>query len=736
MAIDNLNLYRQGLPAGHQTDKYSANPWFVFSKNADIFSSSNSFKATAWSWASQVDEWVVDIDPTWRFELHSDCRVYDTLEQEYVTWWSMNLWVINQINYGSWNEDPSRWKPIKLIVKRDNRWIQWKTIVVVTSTIVYTYFNESFKPTITLSNPVWCTINNWVISVSWDPSTIEFDVSFDEVWYFYWALTMIKKEKSTGTPYWDLTINEVKAYYPNLYYNTDDNDRIDYAGTWYSQIVTHESTDKTYFWIEPTDWTFNRNITAFYIPWYAEWTAGTKCSLHVKLNNVKEDDWGTEMSFNWTLEFDVPSDFYVSSYTAFLPPYLQRKVKEQYSKEEAYVISNVYTALVYMFEPVEWRYNFVEESELPWRSGEEFADMVVTDEVIYRFWNKRGFWVISKASVDDPAWENAITTTYPWIKFIGAVRYNDLIYIIADDRWISWLYAYNGSELVKIISWKEIRYERNYIEKSELFRFNLIEMWRDNILIGTDDWRVFMYWNTYWWKGLAVIYEGESWETIEWFTLAEESLSLSTKIWNTYYFREYLWDKAIKNYKQEFEVVLPMIVWNHFIEKEIYDLHTSFILPSSNCSIEYWICANHYHFWTFICTTNREISQKDDQWNIIQYTVDWFEWEYYFKFIEQNGHQYTFELVWDLPIQINTTNKISYEWWTSLTFTSFNHFRKLISFSAEWYTEKFERITNINNKLDLPRTHSLQVMVKWYWTPNYTPEVFSINLVSNQRDRW
>ena len=95
-----------------------------------------------------------------------------------------------------------------------------------------------------------------------------------------------------------------------------------------------------------------------------------------------------------------------------------------------------------------------------------------------------------------------------------------------------------------------------------------------------------------------------------------------------------------------------------------------------------------------------------------------------------------FQLVWDLPVQINTTNKISYEWWSSLTFTSFNHFRKLKTIKAQWYTEKFDRTVNINNMLQLPTTHSLQVMIKWYWTEKYTPEIFTVNLVSNQRNRW
>ena len=66
MAIDNLNYYSAWLPAGQQTDRYSSQPWCLRSKNLDIFSSSKSVKATAWSnpitiWSDviKVEWWLV-----------------------------------------------------------------------------------------------------------------------------------------------------------------------------------------------------------------------------------------------------------------------------------------------------------------------------------------------------------------------------------------------------------------------------------------------------------------------------------------------------------------------------------------------------------------------------------------------------------------------------------------------------------------------------------------------------
>ena len=75
-------------------------------------------------------------------------------------------------------------------------------------------------------------------------------------------------------------------------------------------------------------------------------------------------------------------------------------------------------------------------------------------------------------------------------------------------------------------------------------------------------------------------------------------------------------------------------------------------------------------------------------------------------------------------------------WVRMLGFTSFNHFRKIWAITTTEYVEWEFRFTNLNNKLELPKSHSLQIMVKGYWDSDHTPELFSLDLVANQRDRW
>ena len=74
MAIDNLNYMSSWLPAWQQTDKYSSLPWCLKSKNLDIFSSSKSVKATAFTEPTTTDSDIVK--KYWKLKLKTDVKVY------------------------------------------------------------------------------------------------------------------------------------------------------------------------------------------------------------------------------------------------------------------------------------------------------------------------------------------------------------------------------------------------------------------------------------------------------------------------------------------------------------------------------------------------------------------------------------------------------------------------------------------------------------------------------------
>ena len=91
----------------------------------------------------------------------------------------------------------------------------------------------------------------------------------------------------------------------------------------------------------------------------------------------------------------------------------------------------------------------------------------------------------------------------------------------------------------------------------------------------------------------------------------------------------------------------------------------------------------------------------------------------------------------DLPYQtLTTSNLVSEDTTVTIAFVEYNNFKRIRQITTDKFIEWFYREENITAKLWLPRTHSLQLMVRWIGTANYTPEVFWVGLDSNQRNRW
>jgi hypothetical protein len=146
MAIDNLNYYSAWLPAGQQTDRYSSQPWCLRSKNLDIFSSSKSVKATAFS---QPIAWAWDvIKQEWNLILKTDGKVYD------ISSWSEVLVVDPSINFPvyqvsyNWRfgtYEDATWGTVQDLVAK-YEWDELKSYVVFTDRASYTWSSVKFTP--------------------------------------------------------------------------------------------------------------------------------------------------------------------------------------------------------------------------------------------------------------------------------------------------------------------------------------------------------------------------------------------------------------------------------------------------------------------------------------------------------------------------------------------------------------------------------------------------------------
>ena len=145
--------------------------------------------------------------------------------------------------------------------------------------------------------------------------------------------------------------------------------------------------------------------------------------------------------------------------------------------------------------------------------------------------------------------------------------------------------------------------------------------------------------------------------------------------------------------------------------------------------------ANHYHFWTF----KTDWSFTPNVWS--KWIIDGTDFNYHLDFVEKNWNYLTFKLVWDLPAMTGQETMRLTEFVTMqephyIWYTEFNHFRKIWEITTTEYKEWEFRFHNLNNKLELPKSHSLQIMVRGKGNQTYTPELFALDLVANQRERW
>jgi hypothetical protein len=358
--------------------------------------------------------------------------------------------------------------------------------------------------------------------------------------------------------------------------------------------------------------------------------------------------------------------------------------------------------------------------------------MMAWNEQIYMIGNMDWNWYIIPCDLSWGRWTPYIAYG---CEFKGVANIDYLMYLVWYDRGVSQLWVYNWQELVPIV-WGNETYNwwKNLIETDEQYHFDgRILEYKGNLILTTDDNRIFQYGQTYGGKWGVFIHQ-LPWDITS-INTAWDNLEVKYNItagWvTTAYTTTYLDAVPYKNYNTEWSATYPIVIGNHLLEKEESDLFTSFILPSADCSLEFRWMANHYHFWTFTSADTYTFDPAAD------YKMKWCTGDYVLKFIEKNDNQYTFRLEWDLPVQSTSDMKITNAQWTELiTYSEYNHFRKIWEITTDKYLEWEFRFHNLNNKLELPKSHSLQIMVNGKWTQTHTPELFALDLVANQRDRW
>lgn len=738
--MDNINFYSNWIPAWQQTDSYTTQPWCLLSKNVDIFSSSKSIKATAFSepvaqaqWA-----WIVDVDEKWRLELHENGKIWDN-EANSWAWGYILDPATNFPSYpvsytwASWEATAATFgTPQKLMVKYE--WDDWRSLVVFTDRTQYNYSKVKYALNRSWWSSYWFTIDEWFddfakwtkINKSWTSST--------------WYITFILESEPFSEVDLKISCTQSSSSETNiscpriLRYETN---KYAYDAELDSMSAVDDDTQTNFPNTEPIfeeEWT--EKVTIIKVKTRPAWsTLQTFVRVYFQFN--KKEEWSS-YTWSWELYVDICGrkwQYAYNDYYSYLYPEDHSDVKEiwDYYWMKWTTQQPLYWWIQNWIETENWdkklRYDLVKV--MAWENdiNMDVITLIEYKERVYMIGNMNGNWYIIPC---DLSWGKWVATMFPWIQFLGGINKDYLIYLCWTDRWVSTLWAYNWQELVPVISWSQEINSKDLVDYVEQYRFDgSMVIYRNNLVLGTTDNRLFRYWQTYWGRWGSFIYVLPNWATLDKLEARNNDLIIHYTLNQVKYTTVYQDDVPIQRFNTEYEVVYPIVIWNHILEKEDTDLYVSYLLPSANTSLEFWAMNNHYQYWTF---TSEENVTLDTTKN---YTMAWAWGTYALKFIERNWNQYTFELDGNLPVQTSNEMKIKdNENTVVLNYTSYNHFRLIWTLSTDKCEESKFRFTGLNNKLNLTKTHSMQIMVKGKWTTQYTPELFALNLVATQRDRW
>jgi len=712
MADNNsLVFYQQWAVAGLQMDKYSTNPWCVDSKNLDIFSDSQSVKAMAWTDKEVITNDWVDVDSKERFYLAADGRVWDSVWE---VWYDHQYFDdnANQINYQDWQwyNTADFWTPKRLFVAYS--WDTWKTITIITDRLVYNIYSDWVHVMWAVRDVSNCSEYS---TTNVTRNRIKFENSNDarvNVWPDWDEIC--GRYKFTLSCQWStFTECTLKAYKWNINF-----DKVNKAFEW-----EWSSRDTDHTTLDVDVWT----ITDYY---------ETECYMDNMLQDLdfKQYLW---LIFNGKC----------STPTGFLDFRIYKKIDWQYLypknrnfmeiEDEIYMEWLDTTQYVQLYydseEDLDWNvyYQFMEWNVLDFPDWYNIVAFARAFDYQYIFVNKGDMWIVYYATdVNLAAWDKG--WRFPWMQFINAIMIWQYVYVIADERWVRWLYVYYNWDMKKLV-WADMRYTEwlNLIDWKEKYNFNWIMVnWRNNVVCATKD-SVFMRWRNKLWSNVWTFILNTEWEIVD-IKTERGYLDVYFTIDQTKYKKTFQDDVNIRRYEPEFEIVYPVQINSHILEKEPLKLAVSYDIPNSSTSMDVYLSVNDYHYWSFLT----DWTVEPEVWD--KFKVSWLSWDYWLIFVEKNWNWLTFTLDGDLPYQsANTMNLVSEDTETTIVFSDFNHFKKIWVITKQSDYEKIGKHTllNISNGNDLPIVRKAQVKIVWKTDTHVSPLLYDVRLLSNQYDK-
>ena len=654
-------------------------------------------------------EWI-DVDPKERFYLAADWRVWDSKED---VWYDHSYFDENANNIDYWDWQWSNkavfWTPKKLYVAYD--WEgNWKTISILTDRLIYNIYSDWVHVAWWVTFVSNCSDNTWT-------STYRTRIKIENSDTFYFNVVLswesCCRAKFRLTSQW-ANYNEVNisAYMSNIKWieRTKSFDP-EYSSRW-EQIVNET-------WLTLT------SDTDYEIEFYADnyldssvfwrycwlWFEGKSSSptSFVDIRCFKKEDW----------QYLYPKD---------------RNIIDIEDESYVEVDSTEYEMLYY--DPLEdmdgvTYYQLTQWNSIDFPDWYDVRAFARSFDYMYEFVNKWDMWIVYLATdANLAAWDS--WWRFPWTKFVNAILIWNYAYVIAEKRWVRWLYVFYNWDM-KLLSWADKRYTEwdSLINGKEIYNFTWIMCnWRDHIVCATKD-SVFMWWANKLWQNVWAFILKVDWEITD----------INTKRWylDVYYtkdnvnYRQTIQDDVnIVNYESEFSVTYPIQINSHYIEKEPLNLMVSHMLPNIVTTIKAYISVNDNYFWSFL--TDWEVTPEE--WE--KFRMNWCWWDYWLTFVEKNWNWLTFTMSGDLPYQINNTKELISEGTnTTIEYSDFSHFKFIWEITKESPKEVDWKsvLLSLSQKNDLPTVRKAQVKLVWTTDWYTTPEIYDVRLLSNQFDK-
>ncbi len=739
MSLKPLNFYQQWAVAGMQQDQYSQAPWFVDSKNLDIFSSSQSVRATAWSVPkkSVENESIIEVDDQDRYELHGDWTIKDKKKNKTIN-------IAKNLNKFFWNidygdglkKDVSLGLPQSLIIEYNQEGDNEAISVIGESAIVSYSTNRVLIEKITIEWPNILQQQAWTVYNSKDKEV-------------KWIQFKVKKGVDVSV---NITLPETFLDIVNICvrkvnnpeFNSSEAGNLDFNGN-----VELKSASL-------------RQPNIVYKPQTKIWQkAGSQQrgifqngNTHDEITNSVSDfsngnefilvvpggGQSTTASFVVRADQDFDGILTICAETEravqFFPP--------EFLGEKKLIQQGLYHYIV------QWnlirKYSFYSKRDkgvgqtTPWimdmerelLNNSRVAWLVFIHDYVFAFCNK--FFGTGYISTHNDLGEQVNFTMYEGFEFVNAVKVGEIIYVVARDRWIIGLYAFYNGILKKLIAWGILSSENsNIINPDEHHLSWLMCARRGGLILWTTDNKILLYGEKWGQNTLSSIFENPNIGSISKVNARKDQLQISY-FWKDgeKYLVELQSDRILRNYQSDFSITFPKQIGSHLLEKEPKELEISYMLPNKNCSLEVWLNVNDYHFRTYELEGEVQLTNGS-------YKIDGTDGEYQLKFIEKWENKLTFVLEGELPHQTEKKPlkliKVDGDWPEEIPAKSFDHFKHIWSIREEQFTHGKQRLIALTAEHNLPRARVLQVRVDWKTDWKSSPEIYSVHFTSEQVER-